>query len=134
MSAPGRLVAPLIFAALVAAAIAILVLSQNARSRLVVDQVELSNQFAPEAEERAAIRFRLTEDEERATIAVMDEDGATVEVLAAGQPLGDFEIHRFRWDGGDEPPGSYRVRLTLESLDREIVLPEEIDLVHGRDG
>jgi hypothetical protein len=134
VSGPGRFVAPLLFAVLVGATLAILVLSQDARTSLVVDQIELSNELDPAKGPRAAIRFRLTQDEGSATVEVIDADEGTVAVLAEEEPLGDFEIHRFHWDGEGADPGIYRVRLTLEGLDREIVLPEAIDVRPNRDG
>jgi hypothetical protein len=127
----GR-IAAVLFAVLVAAAIVVLVISQNVRSRLVVDQVEISNELDPAGERRATIRFRLTEDEESATVAVVDRDGVVVEVLADEAPLGDYEIHRFRWAPGREiDEGTYRIRLTLDSLERELALPEVIDVRRG---
>jgi len=129
--ARGRLVAPLLFAAIVVATLAVLVLSQSARTRLVVDQIELTNSFRPAEGDEARIRFRLTQDEDSGTVEVIDADDATVAVLAEDQPLGDFEIHRFSWDGAVAPEGAYRVRLSLDSLGREIVLPEQIDLKVG---
>ncbi len=134
MSARGRLVAPLLFAAIVVAALAVLVYSQSARTRLVVDQIELTNILRPAKGEQARIEFRLTEDEKSATVEVIDADDETVDVLAADEPLGDFQIHRFQWDGDGAAPGAYRVRLTLDSLGREIVLPERIDLKPAGDG
>jgi len=134
MNPRGRLAAPLLFAALVVATLAVLVLSQGARTKLVVDQIDLSNEFRPAEGERAAIEFRLTEDEDSATLVVIDSDDETVEVLIEDEPLGDFEIHRFRWDGAGAARGAYRVRLRLESLGRELVLPEKIDLRPARDG
>ena len=134
MPSRGRFVAPLLFAAIVAATLAVLLVSQGVRSRLVVDQVELTNAFDPARGEVARIRFRLTEDEERATLAVVDSDDEVVATLVDGEPLGDFKILRFRWDGDGAEPGVYRVRLTLDSLGREVVLPEEIDLRGGHDG
>jgi hypothetical protein len=125
----GRLVAPLLFAVICAVTLAVLVFSQGARTKLVVDQIELTNRVNVAKDQRATIRFRLTEDEDEATVEVIDADDATVAVLQEGEPLGDFEIHRFRWDGEGAATGSYRVRLTLASLDREIVLPEAIELV-----
>lgn len=124
----GRLVAPLFFAAIVVATLAVLVVSQRARTQLVVDQVELTNAFNPARGQQARIRFRLTEDEPDGTVEVIDADDEVVDVLAADTELGDFEIHRFTWDGAGAEPGHYRVRLTLDSLGREIVLPEEIDV------
>jgi hypothetical protein len=124
----GR-IAAILFAVLAGATVLVLVISHNVRSRLVVDQVEISNQLDPAADHPARIRFRLTEDEERATVAVVDRDGSVVETLAEDRPLGDYEIHRFRWAvGRGVEKGTYRVRLTLASLDRELVLPEEIDV------
>jgi hypothetical protein len=123
----GRISA-ILFAVLVAATGIVLVVSQNVRSRLIVDQVEITNELDPEADRPAGIRFRLTEDEESATVAVVDRDGL-VETLAEDVALGDYEIHRFRWDPGPElDEGTYRVRLTLDSLDRELLLPEKIDV------
>jgi hypothetical protein len=106
----------------------VLVISQNVRSRLVVDQVEITNELDAAGDRPARIRFRLTEDEESATVAVVDRDGL-VETLAEDEPLGDYELHRFRWAPGPEvDEGTYRVRLTLDSLDRELLLPERIDV------
>jgi hypothetical protein len=127
-------VAPLFFAAIVVAALAVLLLSQRARTELVVDQIDLTNVFDPSRGQEAAIRFRLTENERNGTVEVIDADDEPVEALARDEPLGDFEIHRFRWDGGSAAPGDYRVRVTLDSLGREIVLPEEIDLKRDGDG
>ena len=129
MSPIGRLVAPLLFAVICAATLAVLFVSQGARTDLVVDQIELTNRVNLAKNERTAIRFRLTENEEDATVVVIDSDGETVAILQDGEPLGDFEIHRFRWDGEGAEPGTYRVRLTLASLNREIVLPEAIEVV-----
>jgi hypothetical protein len=123
----GR-IAAILFAVLVAASVAVLVITQNVRDRLVVDQVEVSNELEPGSGRPARIRFRLTEDEERATVAIV-RHGEVVETLAEDEPLGDYEIHRFRWAGeAGLEPGSYRVRLTLDSLGRELLLPEEIDV------
>lgn len=128
----GR-IASIVFAVLVASAAAILVITQNIRDRLVVDQVEISNELVAGGGRPAGIRFRLTEDERRATLAVV-RHGDVVETLAEDEPLGDYEIHRFRWSPPrDVKPGSYRVRLTLDSLGRELFLPEEID-VRSADG
>jgi hypothetical protein len=127
-------IAALCFAVLVAATIAVLAISQRVRSNLVVDQVDLRNEFDPSAGQQALIRFRLTQDEDRATVEVIDERGHVVETLLDGRPLGDYEIHRFRWDGEGAEAGSYEVLLTLDSLDRGIVLPEEIDLRRDGDG
>jgi hypothetical protein len=119
----------ILFAVVVAAAAVVLVVTQNVRDRLVVDQVEITNEIDPGGERPARIRFRLTEDEERATVAVIDRRGRVVETLAEDEPLGDYEIHRFRWaPEPDLDPGSYRVRLTLDSLGRRFLLPEEIDV------
>lgn len=134
MGPRGRLAAPLLFAVLAAATLAILVFSQSARTQLVVDQIELTNSFRPTDGERAAVEFRLTEDEDAATVTVIDASGEAVDVLAEDEPLGDFEIHRYRWDADGAEPGAYRVRLDLDSLGREIVLPEQIELKAGRRG
>jgi hypothetical protein len=134
VSGPARFVAPLLFAVLVGATVAILVFSQGARTSLVVDQIELSNDFSPAKGERATVRFRLTQNEESATVEVIDAEDETAAVLAEDEPLGDFEIHRYTWDGGAAEPGNYRVLLTLEGLDREIVLPEVIDVRSGPRG
>lgn len=128
MGARGRLLAPLLFAAIVVATLAILVLSQRARTELVVDQIELTNTFRPSEGDEARIRFRLTQDESSGTVEIVDREDESVEVLAEDERLGDFEIHRFTWDGAGAESGVYRVRLTLDSLGREIVLPEQIDL------
>ena len=130
----GRLVAPLFFAAIVVATLAVLVVSQKARTQLVVDQIDLSNAFRPEEGGKAIITFRLTEDESDGTVEVIDADDDVVDVLAEDTELGDFQIHKFTWDGGGAGAGVYRVRLILDSLGREIVLPEEIDLKAAPDG
>ena len=127
-------IAAICFAVLVVATVAVLAVTRSVRSSLIVDQIDLRNEFDPSAGQHALIRFRLTRDEDRATVEVIDRRGATVDTLLEGRPLGDYEIHRFRWDGERADPGSYEVPLTLESLGREIVLPEEIDLRRAGDG
>lgn len=123
----GR-IAAILFAVLVVASVAVLAATQSVRNRLVVDQVEITNDLDPRAGRPVRIRFRLTEDEERATLAVI-RAGEVVDTLAQDEPLGDYEIHRFRWRVDPElEPGPYRVRLTLESLDREVLLPEVVDV------
>lgn len=121
-------IAAILFAIIVAATAVLLVISQNVRDRLVVDQVEITNRLVV-GERPVRIRFRLTEDEDRATLAVVDRRGDVVETLAEDEPLGDYEIHRFRWDGtSDLEKGTYRIRLTLGSLERRLLLPEEVDV------
>jgi flagellar hook assembly protein FlgD len=72
---------------------------------------------------RVRVSFRLAEADE-VEVAVVDEDGRLVRVLAPSQRLeGDDELHAFIWDrrdrdGDEAPPGGYRLRLTLEDADR----------------
>lgn len=140
MTQPGtraRLVAPVLFAVLFAASAAVLLASQEVRGRLIVDRVAVTGAFEPSAGEKAKVRFRLTEDEDRASVTIIGDDGESVAELARDEPLGDYEIHRFRWGGaGAVAPGRYEVRLTLASLDRELVLGPGIELrgPAGKDG
>lgn len=70
-----------------------------------------------------AVSFRLEKSDD-VDVAVVDEDGDPVRVLAESERLeGDDTRHRFLWDRRDETgvlvePGVYRLRLTLEEADR----------------
>lgn len=124
------------FAVLVAASLTALVATQQIRSGpLILDEVEIDHRLRPP--ERARIRFRLTEDEPRASVEIIDSADSAVATLAENVFLGDYEIHRFSWrgrgpGGGRLPPGHYRVRVRLGSLDRVIVLPGRIKLRRPR--
>lgn len=130
---------PLLFATVLAATIAAFALTQAMRSQpAVLDEVELSPSFRPEDGHRATIRFRLTREDARVTVEVIDAEDDTVATVIEDQPLGDYEIHRFRWDGRTDrgeivAPGRYGVRVILGELDRRILLPGQIRARRGRD-
>lgn len=124
------------FAVLVAASLTALVATQQIRSGpLILDEVEVDHRLRPP--KRARILFRLTEDEPRATVEIIDSADSAVATLAEEVFLGDYEIHRFSWRGrgpGGErlPRGHYRVRVRLSSQDRVIVLPGRLKLRRPR--
>jgi hypothetical protein len=75
-------------------------------------------------------------------VGLVDADGEFVRELASGVPLeGDpsaakESAHCFGWDGRDEagkrvPPGPYRLFLTLDDVDREVVSGEKLKLEKG---
>jgi hypothetical protein len=133
-----RLLAPLLFATLVAATLLAFVLVERERDRArLVDAVTVTRAFDPDGgagESSARLRFRLTREEPDADVLVVDEAGEVVSTLIEDRALGDFEFHDFRWhgerdEGGNAPPGIYRFRLDLAELDRVITIPDQIEVV-----
>lgn len=129
----GRPLATALFAAVALIAIGALALTQELRSR---PDVVNSVQIRSVAEQSAAhIRFRLTKDDDDATVAIISRDGSVVAEPLNGEPVSAGQI-RLRWDGttqaGDPaPPGRYRVRFDLGELGRRAFLPGKIRIAPG---
>jgi hypothetical protein len=135
--------APLLFAGLIGATLLAFVLVERERDQpRLVDNVTVTESFDPRGEpgERSArLRFRLTRPSADSDIHVVDEAGNVVATLIEDRDLGDFEFHDFRWHGahdtgGPAPSGSYRFRLDLEGLGREITIQEPIEVLSGSVG
>jgi FlgD Ig-like domain len=126
-----RLLAGLLFGAVVVAALVSLALIQEARQRgEVLDLVEATNSFIPGDGEKARIEWRQRESSDDAVVRIIDADDRPVRTLLDGGSLegGDRE-QVFRWNGrtdagGVAPPGVYRVEIVLPDDDRDIV-PEQ---------
>jgi hypothetical protein len=114
----------------------VLVERERDKPRLV-DNVTVTESFDPQGEpgaRSARLRFRLTRPSADSDIQVVDAAGDVVATLIEERDLGDFEFHDFRWHGerdagGLAPSGSYRFRLGLEGLGREITIQEPIEVL-----
>ena len=133
---PQRLLVPAFFAALVLATVGAFAYAQRAKHRdLLLDRVRLTRDFSPNGDGRrdiAYVRFRITNDD-RATVAIVDERGRHVRTLARNQALRDYKYLVFTWNGRDRagrlaPAGAYRLRVLLHGQDRDLVPPREIHL------
>jgi hypothetical protein len=120
-AAPPRYLAGILLTAVVLAALGSLALIQEARQRgEVLDLVEATDTFSPDANERARIEWRQRRSSDDATVRIIDRGGSLE---------GDDRIQVFRWngrtdDGDPAPPGLYRIEILLRDQDREIV-PEQ---------
>lgn len=79
--------------------------------------------------ETASLSFKLHK-RDRIDVAVVDEDGEVVRVLAAGLREDAGRV-RFSWDGRDDegqvvPDGVYRVRVRLLQKQRTVTIPEDV--------
>ena len=130
-AAAPRYLAGVLLTAVVLAALGSLALIQEARQRgEVLDLVEATDTFSPDADERARIDWRQRQSSDDATVRIIDRAGIPVRTLLDGGSLeGDDSIQVFHWNGrnddGDRaPPGLYRIEIVLRDQGREIV-PEQ---------
>ena len=130
-AAAPRYLAGVLLTAVVLAALGSLALIQEARQRgEVLDLVEATDTFSPDADERARIEWRQRQSSDDATVRIIDRAGIPVRTLLDGGSLeGDDSIQVFHWNGrnddGDRaPPGLYRIEIVLRDQGREIV-PEQ---------
>src|SRR5262245_42335276 len=95
--------------------------------------------YKPNAPERVCFE---TPRDDTFEVAIVDSDDQLVRVLAAGRRLdGNPELdrdsrHCFNWDGRDEsgapvPPGTYRLRLSLEDAGRTAISGERLTIPEG---
>lgn len=132
-----RLLAPIVFAVLVAATVAAMIVTQRVRRHgLVLDKVKVTEAFTPDGDrdaDKAVIRFRLTR-EETIDISILDDDDRAVRTLIDDEPHSDHKLLRFYWNGLDDdgalaPQGTYSLRILLHRRGRTITPSETILLV-----
>jgi hypothetical protein len=128
-AAPGYLAGVLLTVVVVAALVS-LALIQEARQRgEVLDLVEVTRSFSPQAEQSARIEWRQRRSSDDAVVQIIDTAGHPVRTLLDGGELaGDDREQVFRWNGSTDagdvaPPGLYRIEILLRDQDRDI-LPE----------
>lgn len=131
------LVAPVIFAILIAGTLAAIVVAEESRRNgLLLDRLGVTRPFTPNGDGQndvVRIRFRLTRPSE-VDLEVRTDDGAVARTLLSGQDVRDHVSQSVLWDGRDDegalmPPGRYRLRFALAFEDREITPSETIDLL-----
>jgi hypothetical protein len=147
LSAPNRLLAPLLLAAIVAATlVAFLIVERERNHPTIIEKAHVTREFSPDApvgsssQRLATARFLLTHAEPHATIVVLNSDGAIVKTLAADVSLPDDSRQRYVWNGTTDsgsraPPGDYSLQVRLGDLGRNLPLPTNgsVRLV-GREG
>jgi hypothetical protein len=143
-TAASRLLPPLLFAALVAAAILSLAVVQSARRvGVVVDEYSVERAFSPNGDghaDSARIKFRTRRAASNVTIRVIDDDGDVVRTLDSGLTLSQRDrLYRFDWNGRTDAdalaePGLYRAEIVIPDGDREIDSPGHIRLRDGHGG
>jgi FlgD Ig-like domain len=138
-----RVLAPAAFIVLVAATIAAFAVAQHLkREPLVLDKIVIRPMtkggdvvISPNGDgvrDRAVITFRITRPD-RATVQILDKEGAVVRTLARDRSLPTFRHLVFRWDGrtgsgAPAPTGPYRARVELLGQDRSLELNPRIRL------
>jgi flagellar hook assembly protein FlgD len=118
------LIAALTVAALVVGTVAALSVNQKLRREGTVARgIKFERIKSADGPRRVKVSFHLEESDD-VEVAVVDAEGDLVRVLAPSSRLeGDDAKHVFSWDQRDEggepvEPGRYRLRLTLEEVDR----------------
>ena len=84
----------------------------------------------------AKITLFIRADEPHATVEIVGRFLKPIRTLAADVPLRENERVHYEWDGRTDdgsraPPGRYRVRVILPTLDRDVVDLRRIALVRG---
>jgi hypothetical protein len=130
--ADSRALAPVVFALLVLGTLVAFGWAQYLKTEpLVLDKVVFRpDAFTPNADcrrDRGRVRFRLTRSD-RATVEIVDLENRRVRVLVRDRPIQSFRFVVLRWDGkGDggrvQPPGPYKLRVTLLEQDRTLIPP-----------
>jgi hypothetical protein len=76
----------------------------------------------------------IREDEPRATVEIVGPFLEPIRTLASDVPLEANQVVHYSWDGKTDdhspaPPGNYRIRVILPTLDRDVVDPRRIALI-----
>jgi hypothetical protein len=133
---PSSLAARL-FAAMLIAALIVSVLVVRARTPdLMLEVTKRTARFDPDDDGRrdvAVVRYFVREDDPGATVQIVGPDLEIVRTFIDQGPLAANRPMRLIWDGRTDtgeraPPGRYRLRVILPSVDRDMVFPRRIDL------
>jgi flagellar hook assembly protein FlgD len=127
-------------AALVVGTVGALSINQKLRREgTVVRGIKFERVRTADDVRRVKVSFHLEETDD-VEVAVVDADGDLVRVLAPSSRLeGDDTKHVFSWDRRDEdgsavPAGAYRLRLTLEDVDRVATSGERFSVKPAEEG
>jgi hypothetical protein len=156
--AADRRLAAVVFAALVVACFAALIVTQRLKhTPTPIEQFKRTRSFEPGAAGRRGeerIAFKLTKAD-RVTVTVEDAAGDTVATLVSGVPVGRYRTLSLRWnghrgvargygvfrradgyttliphnDGALAIAGEYKVRVQLQRQKRSIPSPQSFELV-----
>lgn len=128
MSAPGSLLARVVFGLLVLATFTAFFVAQRLKqTEPLVYAVQMGKFVSPNGDdrrERVRLRFR-TKRADVVSVQVIGRDGRTVRTLADERPA-PAGSHRYRWNGRTAagrplPDGPYRVRITLHQRGRSFI-------------
>jgi hypothetical protein len=132
---PNR--ATVLFAVLFGAALAAAVVVVGARSpELVLEVRRLPDRITPNGDmvrDQAEITFFVRESEPHAQVSIVGRDLAHIKTLDNDVALEADNPVRYIWDattdeGEPAPDGRYRLRVVLESRDRDMVFPKRIEV------
>jgi hypothetical protein len=124
-----RALAAICIAALALGTAGAMVITQRLRSE---GPVAVNIRLKTKPDERYRACLRPTRDD-RFSLAMVDTEERVVKLLVPDAPLTDDEARCFDWDGtGDDgqpvAPGVYRLRLTLNEADREVISGERLTI------
>lgn len=134
--APGRGGA-LALVAVLAAAVAAAVFVYHERTPDLALEVVALDTTAVRGVDEPEVTFFVRFDEPDATIQIVGRSERPVRTLARDAELVAGERVACVWDGRRNggrlaPPGAYRLRVVLPSEDREMIHPQEVELLPGR--
>jgi hypothetical protein len=132
-----RLLAPLLFSLILAAALAAGVIALSSRGADLELYARVTRVFAPTGDggvpRVATLRVTVGESDPTARVEIVDEDDDHVRTLAAPIALVEGDQRTFHWQGRTDsgtlaPRASYRLRVVLPNRDREMIWPRRIEL------
>jgi hypothetical protein len=133
---PGSLGARLFAAILVASLIATALVVRARSPDLMLEVPKRTDRFHPDGDGRrdvARITYFVRESEPAATVQVVGAHLRVARTFVSAKPLEANRRYNITWDGRRDsgrpaPPGRYRLRVLLPSLDRDMVFPRRIEL------
>jgi hypothetical protein len=113
------------------------VVVQARTPNLELEVIHLTRKFSPDGDgrcDKARIRFFVRDSDPDATVQIVGPDREHVRTLYRGLLTAD-EPARFTWNGRTaagklaNPQDRYRLRVVLPGQDRDMVFPQQIELV-----
>lgn len=130
-------VARVVFALMVLGSFAAFAVTQRLKhTPTIVQGLEMSASFTPGSARKNAVErisFKIARAD-RVRVTVIDSQDATVRTLARDLPVPAYKRVHLYWNGHEAhgrhaPPGTYRVRIELLHLRREVLSPAAFELL-----
>ena len=128
----ARLFAAILVASLIASALVVRARTPD----LMLEVPHRTRHFSPDNDGRgdvARLVYFVRESDRSATVQIVGRNLRVARTFLSAEPLEADRRYTLMWDGRRDsgrpaPPGRYRLRVVLPSLEREMVFPRRIEL------